>query len=163
MPADIPLLYEAARESAGADFTTWMPWCHLDYQQEESSQFVLSRDRAWENREAFDLAVFSEASGEFLGGAGLSQLSAVNIYANLGYWVRRSAWGHGYAVAAALLVARFGFTQLHLRRVEIVVAVGNQKSCRVAEKAGAVHEGILRNRLCIGGTLHDAHMYSLIG
>ena len=160
--ADIPLLCEAGQESIGDDFTPWMPWCHRDYNEADSSQYILGRDHAWENREEFAFGVFSEETGDYLGGVGLNQLSAVHVYANLGYWIRRSAWGRGYAVAAALLMARFGFQELHLGRVEIVIAVGNDKSCRVAEKAGALHEGVLRNRLRIAGKLHDAHMYSLV-
>jgi ribosomal-protein-serine acetyltransferase len=43
-----------------------------------------------------------------------------------------------------------------------VAAVGNVHSQRVAEKIGATREGILRNRLTLGGKQVDAVMYSLI-
>ena len=58
--------------------------------------------------------------------------------------------------------ARFGFETLELRRVEIVVAAANVASARVAAKAGATREGVLRNRITIRGTSHDALMFSLI-
>ena len=41
------------------------------------------------------------------------------------------------ATAAALLVARFGFDELGLQRIEIIAAVSNKASQRVAEKIGA--------------------------
>ena len=47
-------------------------------------------------------------------------------------------------------------------RVEIVIAVGNQASLRVAEKIGAHDEGILLNRMVVGKSIYDAHMYSLL-
>ncbi len=49
-----------------------------------------------------------------------------------------------------------------MQRIEIVVTVGNDASKRVAEKVGATREGLLRNRLNIHNTIHDAFMYSLI-
>ncbi len=39
---------------------------------------------------------------------------------------------------------------------------GNSASRRVAEKAGAVFEGVQRNRLLVAGRPRDACMYSLI-
>ena len=49
-----------------------------------------------------------------------------------------------------------------MKRIEIVAAVGNRRSQRVAEKVGAAREGILRNRLKIGEVWHDAVMFSLV-
>ena len=51
---------------------------------------------------------------------------------------------------------------LKLNRIEVVVAVGNEKSLRAAAKAGAKREGILRNRLFMRDKAHDAVMHSLI-
>jgi RimJ/RimL family protein N-acetyltransferase len=82
--------------------------------------------------------------------------------ANLGYWVRTSAAGRGVATNATRAAARFGFEQLGLRRIEIVAAVDNIPSQRVAEKAGAVREGILRQRLLIRGKSMDAVLFSLV-
>ena len=70
--------------------------------------------------------------------------------------------GEGFAGQAARLVAQFAMEHLGLVRVEIVVAVGNQASLRVAEKLTATREGVLRNRILIRGTPHDAVMHSLI-
>ena len=48
--------------------------------------------------------------------------------------------GQGYKPAATRLLARFGFKQLGLHRIAIVVAVGNVASQRAAKKAGAFRE-----------------------
>lgn len=60
------------------------------------------------------------------------------------------------------LMARFAFEQIGLHRVEILAAIPNVASQRVAEKTGAVREGVLRNRLLIGGVSQDAVLFSLI-
>jgi RimJ/RimL family protein N-acetyltransferase len=82
--------------------------------------------------------------------------------ANLGYWVRTSRTGEGIATKAAKSALRYGFEKLGLHRIEIVVADDNKPSLRIAEKLGAVREGLLRNRLLIQGTSYDAYMHSLI-
>jgi RimJ/RimL family protein N-acetyltransferase len=64
--------------------------------------------------------------------------------------------------AAALLLGDFGFKELKLNRIEILVAVDNLASQRVAAKVGAVREGVLRNRLLLHGKIHDAVIFSLI-
>jgi RimJ/RimL family protein N-acetyltransferase len=46
--------------------------------------------------------------------------------------------------------------------VEIVIALENKASIRVAEKVGAHSEGILRNRMVVGREVYDAFMYSLV-
>src|SRR5712691_5832046 len=82
-------------------------------------------------------------------------------FGNLGYWVRTSATGRGVARAAVRQLADFAFRNTELVRLEIVCAVGNQRSQRVAERAGAVREGVLRDRLLLHGQAVDAIMYSL--
>ena len=161
-PEDIPLLFEAGRESASDEFTRWMPWCHPGYSREDSSAFILSRAGAWDRGESYDFAVFDCQTGAFLGGVGLNQLNRAHGFANLGYWVRASGRGRGVAGAAARLAARFAFEDLGLNRVEVVIAAENGGSQRAAEKAGAQREGVLRNRLLIAGRPHDAVMYSLV-
>ncbi len=158
---DIAALFEAARESVREMFA-WMPWCHQNYSLEDSVSFVLSREAAWSRKTDFDFAVLDLKTGRFLGDVSLNQFNHDHNFANLGYWVRSSSTGRGVATAAALLAARFGFEDLDLHRIEIVAAVGNASSQKVAEKMKAKREGVLRNRLLLHNRAHDAVMYSLV-
>jgi len=128
----------------------------------ESESFVLSREVAWNQKTEYDFAVFDVESEQFLGGVGLNQFNRDHNFANLGYWVRSSQTRRGIATAATLLAAQFGFEDLGLYRIEIVAAVGNTASQRVAEKANATREGILRSRLLLHNRPHEAVMYSLV-
>ena len=157
---DAGTLYEAARESI-AEVSVWLPWCHENYSIEESREFVSSRAQAAQGDEWYSFAIFEGDSGRFLGGVGLNFFNRVHQMANLGYWVLTSAVGRGVATSATRLVARFGFEHLGLHRIEIVAAAGNIASQRVAEKAGAVREGVLRKRLLINGDSQDAVLFSL--
>jgi RimJ/RimL family protein N-acetyltransferase len=75
--------------------------------------------------------------------------------------VRSSQTSQGIATSAAREVAAWAFAQTNLVRLEIVVAVGNVGSQRVAEKVGARREGVLRKRLFLNGRSEDALMFAL--
>jgi ribosomal-protein-serine acetyltransferase len=159
--ADAEHLYTAVRESI-PEVSRWLPWCHDNYSIEESRQFIASRQLASQGDEWYSFAVFEKSTGTFVGGVGLNFINRVHQFANLGYWVRTSVTGRGFATRATRLAARFGFAQLGFRRIEIVAAVNNVASQRVAEKAGAIREGVARKRLLIHGESHDAVLYSLV-
>jgi RimJ/RimL family protein N-acetyltransferase len=54
----------------------------------------------------------------------------------LGYRLRRSAWGKGYATEGSRALIRKGFTELGVRRVVAETMAVNTASRRVMEKAG---------------------------
>jgi RimJ/RimL family protein N-acetyltransferase len=54
----------------------------------------------------------------------------------LGYRLRRSAWGHGYATEGARALIRKSFTELGVQRVIATTYEHNTGSRRVMEKAG---------------------------
>ena len=158
---DIKPLYEAVRESI-LEASKWMPWCHPDYSIEETKSWVKSQLDAWKNHREFSFCIIDSDDNNFLGGCGLNQFNRAHNFANLGYWVRSSQTGKGFATTATKLVAKFGFEILHLSRIEILTAVNNIASLHVAEKAGAKREGALRNRLRFRDRDSDAILFSLI-
>jgi RimJ/RimL family protein N-acetyltransferase len=56
--------------------------------------------------------------------------------AALGYRLRRSAWGHGYATEGARALVRLAFTELGTREIVATTMAVNTGSRRVLEKAG---------------------------
>ena len=159
--SDVEPVFEAARESI-AEIFPWMEWCHPAYSREDSANWVRSRVAQWEDGSEYSFVIEDATSGRLLGGAGLNHFNRAHRFANLGYWVRSSRTGQGAATAATRLLARLGFEDLGLERIEIFMSVENPGSKRVAEKAGAHFEGTLRRRLRLHGRQHDAHMFSLI-
>lgn len=157
-----PLLFEAASESKGGEFSRWMPWCHENYAIEESETFIESLAEKWRSGEVFGFAIFDAKTNEFLGGTGLNQPNANHKFYNLGYWVRTSRQNRGVSSEATRLLAKAAFEDLPINRIEILMAVENVPSRKAAEKAGATREGVLRKRLIIGGGIHDAAMFSFV-
>lgn len=158
---DVHALYTAIRESI-APVSRWLPWCHPDYREEETQQYVSDSIEAWSNRSRFPFLIVDQRSGELLGGVGLNHIDPMNGCSSLGYWVRSSRAGQGIATAAARLVAQFAFTEAALTRLEIVAHPQNLSSRRVAEKLGAKLECVARNRIVLHGKPSDAILYSLI-
>jgi RimJ/RimL family protein N-acetyltransferase len=160
-PEDARELYIAVRESL-PDLKPWMSWAHEGYSTQETEDFIAVTRARWRESTLFAFAVTDSNTGNIVGGCSLSHLHPVYHLCNVGYWVRSSRCGEGIAGRATKLAARFGFEQAGLIRAEIVIAVGNERSMRVAEKIGAHYEGILLNRMVIGGIIRDAYMYSLL-
>lgn len=157
-----PLLFEAAKESSGGEFTRWMPWCHEDYILAESESFIEKSIENWEDESQFGFAVFDTQTSEFLGGVGLNQPNKIHGFYNLGYWVRTSRQNRGIASKAARILAQTAFDELPINRLEMLIATGNIPSQKAAAKSGAMREGILRSRLVIGDGIHDAVIFSFV-
>jgi ribosomal-protein-serine acetyltransferase len=158
---DAMALFEAARESV-ASVGRWLPWCHADYAMEDAAGWIAHCRSGLQSGEYFAFPIFDAASGMLLGGVGLNQLGRLHRSANLGYWVRLSSQRQGVAVAAAKLLAQFGFGQLGLIRIEIVMSPDNLPSRRTAEMTGAKFETIARHRLWMREQAQDAAVYALI-
>jgi ribosomal-protein-serine acetyltransferase len=148
--SDVEEMHAATLESIN-ELIPWMPWCHEGYSIEESRKYVEEHAGGWQIGITYDFAITDAKSGFYLGGCGINHINTSDNFANLGYWIRSTQTGKGIATTAASLVARFGIETLKLNRIEIVIAVENKASQRVATKVGAAREGILRNRLSLPG------------
>lgn len=157
---DAEAFAQAVRESV-ASVGPWMPWCHAAYTVDEAHAWFALCERERAAGSAFEFGLF-DAGGALLGGAGLNQINRQHNFCNLGYWVRASRQRRGVARGAVRLLAGYGFEELGLTRIEIVIALGNTASEAVALGAGAVREGVARNRLCINGQAQDATMFGLL-
>jgi len=159
--SDVETLYAAARESV-CEVGRWLPWCHDQYERDESVAYIESSRDAWLKDDWYPFFIFDVASGDLVGGTGINEIDRPRRRANLGYWVRASRMRQGIATLSTRMVARWGFDALQLQRIEIVAATGNSASQRVAFKVGALCEGLCRNRLRVHDAPTDAYIYSLI-
>ncbi len=62
----------------------------------------------------------------------------------IGYFLKRSAWGRGYATEACKRLVRMAFEESPLTEVVATFEVGNIASRNVLEKAGFVNRGMMR-------------------
>ncbi len=161
---DASVFTEAVLESVGT-VGRWMPWCHAGYTERDALAWFAAANAGALTGGAYEFGVFLDGrDGEstFVGSAGLNQINRQHAVCNLGYWVRRSMLRQGVASRCVDALSRHAFDTLDLRRVEIVVAVGNVASEAVARKSGALFECIARNRLLIRDASVPASVFSLV-
>ncbi|HTE71835.1 MAG TPA: GNAT family protein [Actinomycetes bacterium] len=97
--------------------------------------------------------------------AGTISLWQIDLQESRSAWVgyRTAPWARGCGVATAALLAVTGwaFGGLGVERISLPHTVGNEASCRVAEKAGYVLEGIMRGAWREpDGTRLDDHLHA---
>jgi RimJ/RimL family protein N-acetyltransferase len=82
-------------------------------------------------------AVIEKGTGEFLGWFHFRPRAGAAVgEVELGYRLRKSAWGKGYATEGSRALIRKGFTDFGVQRVVAQAMAVNQASRRVMEKAG---------------------------
>lgn len=153
--SDAPALAAAVAASLDA-LAPWMPWAKPGYDEADALAWIRSE------YDATEVGFVIVDDGEVVGTCGLNRVDAANRSANLGYWLMATATGRGHATTATRLVARHGVEALGLERLEIVMSVENEPSRRVAERAGAHYEGVLRACLRLHDRQHDAHIWSIV-
>jgi RimJ/RimL family protein N-acetyltransferase len=111
----------------------------------EVTQFIRPLDRAgsakrlrlaereWRQHGYGLLAVLDRASGEFLGRTGLKHWPQFDE-TELGWALRRDAWGRGLATEAARACLQWAFAVLPVPYVTAMIEPANARSVRVAER-----------------------------
>jgi RimJ/RimL family protein N-acetyltransferase len=150
------------------DLRVYMPWAQSAPSLAQSNADCRRMQGKFLLREDLSLFIFERhadgSEGEFIGGTGLHRISWIVRRFELGYWCRTSRQGQGFVTEAALAVTRFAFDQLRARRVEVRMDDANERSWKVAKRAGFVFEGVFRSdSLDPLGAVRDTRLYALIG
>lgn len=82
--------------------------------------------------------------------------------AEVGYTLRRDAWGQGYASEAARALVRYGFEQLGLHRIFAECHPDNKGSERVMRRLGMRYEGRMVEAEWANGTWWDLLHYAIL-
>ena len=154
--ADIPRVVLGCTDEASQ---RWLP-LPSPYTEVEARTFIGSRDQTAEAGTELTFAVREAADRVLAGVMGLTQRGHRHE-AEIGYWTTPDRRGRGWTARAVRLVAAYALTTMPVRRVEILVALDNHASRVVAERAGAVYEGIRRCGLP-STECDDALVYSLV-
>jgi ribosomal-protein-serine acetyltransferase len=112
----------------------------------EECELELRRDlAAFILRERLMFQIFTLEQGLFVGEIGFRRLNWQTPKFEVSYWADSRQAGQGYMTEAVQTLTQFAFEHFSARRVELHCDVRNLASRRVAEKAGFVLEGILKN------------------
>lgn len=97
--------------------------------------------------------------GVAIGNVGASAIEFRHETAWMYYWLAAEARGKGCATGALIAVSDWAFEN-GLYRLELGHRVNNPASCRVANAAGFLAEGIEREKLCYGSVRYDVETHA---
>jgi RimJ/RimL family protein N-acetyltransferase len=89
-------------------------------------------------------------------------LSLPNRRGELGFALRRDAWGRGYVREILPVLVAWAFGPLGLHRLEADVDPRNEASIRALERLGFRVEGRLRDRWQVTGEVQDTLILGLL-
>jgi RimJ/RimL family protein N-acetyltransferase len=161
-PGDGAALHAAIEESFG-ELKPWMPWAREKMSAEQCEVLMREAQARFILRQDLWLLLFEKETNHLVGSSGLHRIDWAVPSFEIGYWARTPCTGKGYITEAVRAIADFAFQTLSARRVLIECDETNQRSCKVAERAGFAIES--RQRQCKrrnDGTLADMVIYTRI-
>jgi RimJ/RimL family protein N-acetyltransferase len=156
--ADAPRIQELAGDRDIASTTLRIPHPYEDGMAEAC---IASHPQLLEAGTSLPLAVVLAQTQQFIGAVGL-EINAEYERAELGYWIGKPYWGHGYCTEAARAVVRYAFEDLRLNKIVAHHFARNPASGRVMEKLGMMREGYLRQQIKKWGEFEDEVAYGLL-
>jgi RimJ/RimL family protein N-acetyltransferase len=153
---------EAIREVySEPDIRRWMGWDDEAPDETEARANLERAAASWREGTWAVFRIVDAATGKVVGGVNLRL--AEHRIGEVSYFLRASVRGRGLATRAVRLVARWGFGELGLERIELRAHPDNEASIRVAERAGFTREGVERaSRAWPDGTRFDSVLFSLL-
>jgi RimJ/RimL family protein N-acetyltransferase len=109
-----------------------------------AAEWLARYEEGWRDGSRAGFAIESH-EGEFLGVGLFVLIEEQGQQGEIGYVAGPAARGRGVATRTLELLTDWGFSQLGLKRIELWIDTTNSGSERVAERAGYVHEGVLRS------------------
>jgi RimJ/RimL family protein N-acetyltransferase len=144
-PAAAETINAAIRDSF-PELSAWLPWADHVPTIEETRDHLSAALTAFNGGQDWGLFVWDSGREEFLGAVGLHARLADATRREIGYWIRTSAAGRGYATEAVRAVSSTALERLSLSSVEIHVNARNVASQKVALNAGFVFTGEVSGR-----------------
>jgi RimJ/RimL family protein N-acetyltransferase len=105
------------------------------FDREEALGWLHRVDQSWAEHRYGRMAITDRASGRLLGRTGLAYLPQF-AETELGWTLRRDAWGRGYATEAARACLGWAFRELDIPYLTSLIEPDNQRSIRLAERLG---------------------------
>jgi RimJ/RimL family protein N-acetyltransferase len=153
----------AAVVESMAELKPWMPWAQVAQTVEESEAYVRKAHARFHSREDLTYRGWLKDTDTFAVGSGLHRMDWSVPRFEIGYWVRTSLAGSGYATEVVNALAKLAFETLAAERVEIRCDNQNERSWRVAERCGFTLEGILRrDSRGPDGSVRDTRVYARV-
>jgi len=130
---------------------------------EEANEAFIAKSQPWtmESEGWLSLGISEISTGEKLGSIGLKITNSEAQIAEIGFMIKPSAQGKGFAGEALSLVKNYALTELNLNKLVATCSVNNAGSFKLLEKHGFIREGCLKQNVIIKGKYVDDYIYGL--
>ena len=155
---DAAAVQELAGERDIADTTMNIPH---PYEDGMAEAWIAEHEPGYKEGKTATFAIVRRDDAALVGAIGL-RIDRSLDKAELGYWVGKPFWNHGYATEAAVAVLAFGFDELGLNRIHAAHLARNPSSGRVMQKAGMFLEGTARQDAIKWGQYEDLVSYGIL-
>ena len=116
---------------------------------------------AFKNKEGMRWSIVLRKTAEAIGSIGLVTFDSAARSCAMGAAINREYWNLGITTRAAALVARYGFKQLGLERIDADTLTTNIKAMRVLEKLGFARQREIADYRCVDGEQRSGYQYQL--
>ncbi|MFI7018028.1 GNAT family N-acetyltransferase [Streptomyces sp. NPDC050164] len=130
--------------------------------EEEVAGWIRDWHQAWEEEREAQWAVVDADSDRLLGRVALREIRLDDGVAEVAYWTAPAARGRGVAARATTALARWALDEIGFHRLELLHAVRNEASCRVASRTGFALEGTKRSAILHPDGWHDMHLHARV-
>lgn len=105
--------------------------------------------------------VIETLAGTPVGSLNTHGADRINRRFEYGISIAREHWGQGYAADAIKVICRFMFAERGYNKVNAWIYDYNERSKKMHEKLGMVHEGTSRQTHFSAGEFHDEHLMGM--
>ena len=120
----------------------WLPWLDASTRVEHTREFIKGTVKRFEESAGFVCAI--NYQGSIVGVVGHNSIDKDNRISYPGYWLSETHTGKGIMTCAVRSLIEHAFSELDLNRIDIRVAVGNNKSQAIPDRLGFRKEGVIR-------------------
>jgi [ribosomal protein S5]-alanine N-acetyltransferase len=156
--ADAPEVQRLAGDREIAAMTLTIPH---PYEVSAAEAWINTHPRLFADKAGVNFAITLRGMGTLIGAIGLG-IDSANHNAELGYWLGKPYWNHGYCTEAAQSMLHYGFVELNLHRIYSAHFAGNPASGRVMQKIGMQYEGCRREHTFKWGEFLDVMDYAIL-
>ena len=158
-PDDADALFALTNENR-AYLREWLPWVDGVQAVHDTLDFIRNTQRRSSEGNGYTLGIWYQRA--IAGTMGHHYIDRPNRATQIGYWLTARLQNRGIVTRACAGLIELSFESLDLHRVELRCATGNVKSCRVAERLGFRHEGVVREAEWLYDHFVDHNVYGIL-
>ncbi|MGC9452323.1 MAG: GNAT family N-acetyltransferase [Oceanipulchritudo sp.] len=158
-PNEAGMLFSLVEENRN-HLREWLPWVDATRSPVDTRKFLEMSYSGFLRGAGFNYGI--RFCGGLVGVIGFHGFDRVNRVTSLGYWLSVDHCGQGIMRQSVAACVEFAFHVQEMNRLYVRCATGNQRSRRIPEALGFVHEGTQRQAEWLYDHFVDLEVYSVL-